>query len=110
MKNMKLEPVLGFYHSDDFNIKTPLICAEKMFVFDPYDPVSRRLRMLLKEYMENKGKIYVEPVHPAHQSKEGKEEFYSQFKEYLEEDHLIEPALKGGSKKNIKDTLLANIL
>lgn len=109
-KNVKLEPVLGFYHSADFNIKTPELCAEKMFAFDPCDPVSTRLKVLLKNHIANKEKIYVEPVHSVPQSKKGKEDFYSHFREFLEKDCLIEPYLKGGTRKNINDTLLVNIL
>lgn len=109
-KNITVEPVLGFYHSCDFNIKTAAICAEDMFVFDFKDPVSARLHELFKKHIASKGKVFVEPVHSVPQSKKGKEEFFSTFKQYLEINPLIEPDLKGGSRKNIKETRLASVI
>lgn len=106
LKNITLEPVLGFYHSADFNIKTPTIAAEKMFKFDVGDPISKELQQLLKCHINRKGKIFVEPVHSVPQNKKGKKEFYAKFSDYLEISEIIEPQLKGGSRKDMKVTQL----
>lgn len=110
LKSITIEPVLGFYHSSDFNIKTPEIAAKNMFVFNADDAVSLKLHQLLKKHIAKKGKIYVEPVHSVPQSNKGREKFYHEFELFLERDCLIEPKLKGGSRKNIKDTILTETI
>ncbi|UMZ72548.1 4Fe-4S cluster-binding domain-containing protein [Natranaerofaba carboxydovora] len=103
-KNFNIDPVLGFYHSEHFNIKCPDIPAEKMFKFDKNDFNSIKLKQILKEHIENKGKFYVEPVHAPRKNKNSKTNFFYNNKDYLENDSLIENDLKSNTKTNYRKT------
>lgn len=60
--SLYIQPVLGFYHSNHFNIKSPQIHAKNMFVFNE-TPLSIRLYSVLKDYISNGNGFFVEPIH-----------------------------------------------
>ena len=105
-RSIKVEPVLGFYHSCDFNIKAPGIAANEMFVFNACDAVSKKLQKLLTSFKAEGGAIFVEPVHSVPQTAKDKKAFYEEYRDFLEIDRLIECDLKGGSRRNLAKTKL----
>ncbi|WP_250228231.1 hypothetical protein [Anaeropeptidivorans aminofermentans] len=106
--SIKLEPVLGFYHSEIFNIKLPTIKSSNMFTFDENDEDSEMLRCMLKKHISKKGKFYVEPIHAKNKGQE--QNFFDIFSEYLENTSLIEPKLVANNRKNYMETKLSDLL
>ncbi|MCI8611902.1 MAG: hypothetical protein HFE66_08315 [Clostridiales bacterium] len=100
-----VQPVLGFYHSNHFNIKAPQIDAENMFIFNE-TPLSRRLYNILKDYILKGTGFFVEPVHALGKNEKAINEFYLQKQSYLERLNLIESDLKSNSKTDYRKTKL----
>ena len=109
-RSIKIEPVLGFYHSCDFNIKAPGIAANEMFTFSECDAASKKLQKLLASFKSEGGAIFVEPVHSVPQTPKGKNAFYEEYQDFLEMDTLIERDLKGGSRRNLAHTKLYQLI
>lgn len=103
---LRVEPVLGFYHSCDFNIQAPGISPQSILNFRKNDPVSMELKALLNRHVEANGQFYVEPVHAAKQTVLGKKEFLQAHPDYLSTEDLIEPTLKNGTKTKYQVTKL----
>lgn len=103
-----VQPVLGFYHSNHFNIKAPDIPAEDMFVFNE-SPLSKRLYSVLSYYISKGNGFFVEPVHALGKAEKEKDEFYRENRSHLERFDLIEPELKSNSKTNYKKTKLNDL-
>jgi len=106
--NLDIQPVLGFYHSKHFNIKAPEIDAEDMFVFDG-SPLSQRLYHVLKAYISNGNKFFVEPVHALGKAQKDIDKFYHEKCLYLERSDLIEAGLESNSKTDHQKTKLARL-
>ncbi len=103
--NLKVQPILGFYHSNHFNIKAPNIDAKNMFVFNE-SPLSKRLYHVLKAYISNGNGFFVEPVHALGKTEREIEDFYNKKSIHLERSSLIEPDLKSNSKTDYRKTKL----
>lgn len=103
--NLYIQPVLGFYHSNIFNIKAPHIEAKEMFVFKE-TPLSGRLHNILENYISKKIKFFVEPVHALGKTAKDIDAFYQKKCLYLEKSGLIEPELKSNSKTDHQKTKL----
>ena len=103
--NLNIQPILGFYHSNHFNIKASNIDAKNMFVFDK-SPLSKKLYHILKTYISNGNGFFVEPVHALGKTEKNIEEFYSSKSSHLEKSDLIEADLKSNSKTDYRKTKL----
>ena len=103
--NLYVQPVLGFYHSNIYNIKSPNIHAKNMFKFNE-TPLSKRLYSVLKDYILKGNGFFVEPVHALGKTEKEIEEFYLKKCLYLERSDLIESDLKSNSKTDYRKTKL----
>lgn len=104
-RNLYIQPVLGFYHSNHFNIKAPQIHSKDMFIFNE-TPLSKRLYRVLKSYISNGYKFFVEPVHAPRKTDKAIDLFYSENFSHLETSDLIEPDLKSNTKTDYRNTKL----
>lgn len=107
--NIKIQPVLGFYHSEHFNIKAPNVRSIDMFTFRSTD-LSQRLRNVLQAYIAAGNGFFVEPIHALGKTKGKIEAFFQANALYLEKTDLIEPCLKSNSKRNYEGTKLVALL
>lgn len=106
--NLYVRPVLGFYHSNHFNIKAPQINAKNMFIFNETS-LSKKLYSILKNYIYKKNGFFVEPIHALGKTKKEINEFYLKNSSYLERPNLIEPDLKSNSKTDYRKTKLKSL-
>ncbi|MCI8497360.1 MAG: 4Fe-4S cluster-binding domain-containing protein [Clostridiales bacterium] len=104
-RSLYIQPVLGFYHSNHFNIKAPQIHAKDMFMFNE-TPLSIRLYSILKDYISSGHGFFVEPVHALGKTQREVNLFYFEKCSYLEISDLIEPDLKSNSKTDYRKTNL----
>ena len=103
--SLYVPPVLGFYHSNHFNIKAPQIHAKNMFIFNE-TPLSKRLYIVLKNYISKGNGFFVEPIHALGKTEKEVKEFYEKKCSYLERSNLIESDLKSNSKTDYRKTKL----
>lgn len=108
-RNLYIQPVLGFYHSEHFNIKAPNISAEDMFVFRQ-SSLSQRLYAVLRAHIARGSNLYIEPIHALGKQKKDIEAFFQANPLYLEKTNLIEPDLKSNSKRKYESTKLVVLL
>ncbi len=106
--NLYIQPVLGFYHSNHFNIKAPQINAKDMFIFNETS-LSKRLYNVLKDYISKGHGFFVEPVHALGKTERDVNLFYFEKCSYLEISDLIESHLKSNSKTDYRKTKLKRL-
>ena len=107
-KKLHIQPVLGFYHSEHFNIETQSIKASNMFVFDD-TPLSKRLHDILKKYISKGYGFYVEPIHAVGKTNKDIQVFYKANTSLLNYFDLVEANLKSNRKTDYKKTKLKDL-